>query len=332
MSQLFQACFVAFTLLPHLSSVQRFIKLERKEGSSLKRTLEKVYLNAHLLKFKGDWLHFGFATLTIDREMVSQAVGAKMAVSLRGYDMNVYPLKFPGCYDVLWKQVNKVHAISNYMLNKGWLLGLSKYTPYQIITPAVNLSSLPNRHVQHSNGTFKVVTIARLNWIKGIDYLIEVADCLKKVHFNFEWQIIGSGENSETERYLYHLHEKGLERQVVLKGMLSHTETLNILATADVYVQTSLNEGFCNAVLEAQAIGVPCVAFKVGGLPENICDTKTGWLIEPYDLEAMAKSIIDVSYFGANEKEDFAELARKRVMEHFNLIQQKQGFNDFYTT
>src|SRR5690606_37569385 len=104
-----------------------------------------------------------------------------------------------------------------------------------------------------------------------------------------------------------------LETQVILKGACSHSETLNCLAAADMYVQTSLNEGFCNAVLEAQALGIPSLAFKVGGLPENIRDKETGWLIEPYDVEAMAKIIIDISEFSFKEKEAFTKRVIKRV-------------------
>ncbi|MBO3099904.1 glycosyltransferase family 4 protein [Gelidibacter pelagius] len=328
--QVFKMFLVGFQLLPHLKAVRNYFKLERQYGSSLKRSIEKIYMNSELLKFKGDWLHFGFATLTIDRELVAQAIGAKMAVSLRGYDINVYPLKHPSCYKLLWKQVNKVHSISHFLLQKAWLLGLSKHVPYQIISPAVDLSSLPSTKNHNSKGIIKIVTIARLHWIKGIDYLIEVAKCLRNAKVNFEWLVIGSGLNAETERYMYLLKERELETQVILKGACSHSETLNCLAAADMYVQTSLNEGFCNAVLEAQALGIPSLAFKVGGLPENIRDKETGWLIEPYDVEAMAKIIIDISEFSFKEKEAFTKRVIKRVQNDFNLEQQKQAFDEFY--
>ncbi|MEO5991474.1 MAG: glycosyltransferase family 4 protein, partial [Ferruginibacter sp.] len=315
----------------HIKAVHKFIKLEYQEGSSIKRILKKIYLNAHLLKFKGDWLHYGFGTLAIERELIGQAVGAKTAVSFRGFDMNVYTLKHPECYQLLWKQVDKVQFISVYLLEKAYILGLPKRIPFQIITPAVDINLLPQRTVRNrTSSTLKIVTIARFNWIKGIDRLIEVAACLKKMHLNFEWTLIGAGNTLEKERYVYHIHEKGLENQIILKGKCSHNDALNSLVAADVYVQTSLNEGFCNAVLEAQALGIPCVAYKVGGLPENICDGETGWLIEPYDVAAMAKTIIEISVFTESEKAKISEQAIKRVQDKFNLEQQKQAFHEFY--
>ena len=92
-------------LLPYVSTVIRYVKLERSEGTAWLQIFKKVYLNAQLLKAKLDWLHFGFATLALGSETVAKAIGAKMAVSFRGFDVAVYPVKYPNCYNILWKYV-----------------------------------------------------------------------------------------------------------------------------------------------------------------------------------------------------------------------------------
>src|SRR5690606_18470470 len=58
--QVFNMLVAGFRLLPNIRSVREFIRLERQDGSSMKRIFEKIYLNAQLLKYKGDWLHYGF--------------------------------------------------------------------------------------------------------------------------------------------------------------------------------------------------------------------------------------------------------------------------------
>ena len=73
-----------------------------KDGKSLKNSLKLIILNQFFLKEKLDWLHFGFGMLAKDRENVAEAIGAKMAVSFRGYDLYLSPLKHPGCYDLLF--------------------------------------------------------------------------------------------------------------------------------------------------------------------------------------------------------------------------------------
>lgn len=328
--QIFNMIWIGFQLLTDLKTVSKYFKLEKNQGHSLKRIIEKMYLNAQLLKFKGDWIHYGFATLAIEKELVAKATGAKMAVSFRGFDINVYPLKHPDCYSLLWQYVNKVQSISKYLLEKAYTLGLSKSTPFQIITPAVDLKALPKRIIDKGSNSLKIITIARFNWMKGIDNLIEVAACLKQSKVNFEWHIIGSGPDFEKERYVYHIYEKGLEQQVILIGKCSHKETLNILATADVYVQTSFNEGFCNAVLEAQALGIPSVAFRVGGLPENIIDKETGWLVTSFNTKEMANKIEEIIYLPIEEKMIISKVAIDRVQNDFSMNKQKEAFNEFY--
>ncbi|TFB13069.1 glycosyltransferase, partial [Microbacterium sp. 3H14] len=104
---------------------------EKRQKTSVKRSIEKIYINSTLLKLEVDWLHFGFATMAIERELVAKAIGAKMAVSFRGYDINVYPLKHAGCYKKLWQQVDKVHSISEFLIQKAYALGLSTKTNYK---------------------------------------------------------------------------------------------------------------------------------------------------------------------------------------------------------
>ena len=127
-------------LLPHFPTVFRYIKLERREGSGLFQVLKKIYLNAHVLKAKLDWVHFGFATMALGSETVAKAIGAKMAVSFRGFDIAVYPVKHPDCYKILWKYLDKVHTISNDLLVLAKTHGLPETIPVVKITPAIDVN------------------------------------------------------------------------------------------------------------------------------------------------------------------------------------------------
>src|SRR5690606_12743239 len=224
-------------LLPHIPTVFRYIKLERKEGSSPLQIFKKTYFNAHLLKAKLDWLHFGFATMALGSETVAKSIGAKMAVSFRGFDINVYPIKHPDCYKNLWKHVDKAHSISQYLLSKAITIGLSAETPSAIITPAIELHKLPQSNYLAISENIKIVTIARLTWIKGFDIAIAAMGKLKEKGFIFKYYIIGEGDKNYTERYKFMAYELGLKEEVVFCGKLSHQDTLEHLSTADIYVQ-----------------------------------------------------------------------------------------------
>jgi colanic acid/amylovoran biosynthesis glycosyltransferase len=332
--QLLSMLLVFVGLLPYWSKVNRYINLERNEGTSFKRLIEKIYINASLLKLNADWIHFGFATMALDRETVPKAVGAKLAVSFRGYDIEVFPLKNSDCYQRLWTHVDKVHSISNFLLEKAFDLGLSKLIDSEVIYPAVDFDFI--KKIQLSSDTsgvkLKLLTIARLHWIKGIDDLIETAQYLKSKQINFEWKVIGEGNQKHTERYAYHIYKAGLQKQVLLLGKHSHAETLKELSKTELYVQTSLSEGFCNAVLEAQAFGKLCLAYDAGALSENIDSNITGFLSRKGQPHLLAQKIIEVEQLSNQQKEQISQKAIQRVHDHFFLEQQAKSFSEFYTT
>ena len=82
-------------LLTHPIIFFRFLNLEKKDDVPILSRWKNLFLNNHILKEKLDWLHFGFATIAIRRENVARAIGARMGVSIRGYDICIYPLKHP---------------------------------------------------------------------------------------------------------------------------------------------------------------------------------------------------------------------------------------------
>lgn len=318
-------------LLPYVKRVLKYIRLEKKEGTSPFHIFKKLYLNADLLKANVDWLHFGFATMALGSEILAKAIGAKMAVSFRGFDINVYPIKNPGCYSKLWLHVDKAHSISNYLLEKAQQMGLSQNISSQIITPAVQLNLLPKASFIEFSKPIKIVTIARLNWIKGLDLAISAMKILKDKGLYFEYSIIGDGDQKQTERYKYMTYELGLQNEVIFKGKMAHKDTLGALANAHLYIQPSLNEGFCNAVLEAQAMGKLCIVSNKGGLPENIVDGKTGWLFPEYSPKSLVETIERVLGLSKVKQQLISENAQERVKEEFNIEKQNGEFLKFYS-
>lgn len=318
-------------LLTKLSILLKFIFLERKRNVSFKRILKKLILNQHILQESNvDWLHFGFATQAIGRENIAKAIGAKMAVSLRGFDIDVYPLKHKDCYSFLLKSVDKVHSISNYLLNKANILGLDKNTPSQIITPAID-SLRTNKSISKINNSknLKICTIGRLHWIKNYTDILKSLKILKDKEIQFKYHIIGEGVLLEALKY--EVYEYGLNDSVIFEGKLSHQETIQKLYDSDVYIQYSYSEGFCNAVLEAQSMGILPIVSNAEGLSENVLNNKTGWVIQKNSPKLLANKIVEVSNLPESDKEKIRKQAIERVLKEFNVEKQQKEFIDFYT-
>jgi colanic acid/amylovoran biosynthesis glycosyltransferase len=319
--------FIFFKLIWYPNRIFRFIKLEKKNGNSKNEIMKHIYLNAHIFTSNLDWIHFGFATLAIGKEHVAKSIKAKMAVSFRGYDINVYPLKYKNCYKLLWNRVDKVHSISQFLIDKAYKLGMSKGTENVIITPAVNIDELPKLE---KSSKLKIITIARFNWIKGLDIAISTMKLLKESAIDFEYHIIGDGNQAEIERYKYQVFQLNLECQIVFHGKLSHSQSLEILKTSTIYIQPSLNEGFCNSVLEAQGMGLLCIVSDGGALPENVINGETGWVFPRGKYKKLAELILKVNSLPIHKKEDFSKRAIKRINEKFTIEQQVEQFVKFY--
>ena len=162
----------------------RFLHLEKKDGITIRTRWENLYLNSHILKEKLDWLHFGFVTMAIRRENVACAIGAKMGVSLRGYDICVYPLKHQGCYQRLWDKIDKVHSISSDLLVAAQEQGLTGNIPQVTIQPAIDVDyfNAGEKDWIKFNGkeTIHFLTVARLHWKKGLEYTLQAMAIMKE--------------------------------------------------------------------------------------------------------------------------------------------------------
>lgn len=66
---------------------------------------------------------------------------------------------------------------------------------------------------------------------------------------------------------------------------------LPFLQSADIFILPSLAEGLSNALLEAQSCGLPCIATRVGGNSDIICDGVNGILIEPRSIDEIVDSL-----------------------------------------
>ena len=310
-------------------TVYNFLRFEKLDGKSFRKRWENLYLGSKILREELDWLHFCFITIAVRKENIAKSINAKMGVSLRGYDINIYPLKNHNCYSSIWKKVDKVHSISHYLLEKAKKYGLDRSTKQEVIFPAINTNRFKNKKQRVSfndKNTIDILTVARLHWIKGLEYIIEALAKLQSV--NFKYTIIGSG--IEYERLMLVINQLNLEDKIKLVGHVPHNDIVPFYEKADLYIQYSLDEGFCNAVIEAQSMGVLTVVSDALGLSENVVDRKTGWVVpkrEPFLLARKIEHILSME----DKKINIIRLnAIERVQNKFNLDRQKKHFDSFF--
>ena len=125
------------------------------------------------------------------------------------------------------------------------------------------------------------------NAYKGMDYLVEACRLLVERHPEFT-------ENAAV--VILGGHAEEVEHQLPLKayplGYVSDEHRIvDVYNASDLFVLPSLSENLPNTIMEAMACGVPCVGFKVGGIPEEIEHKKTGYVAEYRNAEDLMEGI-----------------------------------------
>jgi colanic acid/amylovoran biosynthesis glycosyltransferase len=138
------------------------------------------------------------------------------------------------------------------------------------------------------------------------------------------------GEGEGLEEVLYMRRALGLEDEVVLEGRRSHDETLALVAGCDVYLQYSVQEGYCNAVVEAQLLGRPCIVSDAEGLPENVVDGVTGWVVPANDPGRLRAKVEEVLALPAEARDRIGRAASDRIAGSYSLDAQLAKYIRFY--
>ena len=159
-----------------------------------------------------------------------------------------------------------------------------------------------------------VGTVGRLDWYKGHQYFLKAArkviDVIPECHF----LIVGDGEKRKELEEL--TKELNLNKSVIFTG--NREDIPQILASLDLFILSSVSEGFGRSAAEAMACAKPVVATKVGGLPEVVEDNITGDLILPKNPNTLAEAII-VLLQDKEKAQRMGQAGRKRTEKMFSL-------------
>ncbi|XP_066603552.1 phosphatidylinositol N-acetylglucosaminyltransferase subunit A [Prorops nasuta] len=123
-----------------------------------------------------------------------------------------------------------------------------------------------------------IVVISRLVYRKGVDLLAHVIPKICAQYKNIHFLIGGDGPKrllieEIREKYL-------LQHRVKLLGSLEHSQVRHVLNEGHIFLNTSLTEAYCMAIVEAAACGLKVVSTKVGGIPE-VLPLDLIYLVEP---------------------------------------------------
>jgi glycosyltransferase involved in cell wall biosynthesis len=106
-------------------------------------------------------------------------------------------------------------------------------------------------------------------------------------------------------------------------------DTAQIMSGLDILTLTSLNEGTPLTLIEAQYFKRPVVATNVGGVKDTIEDGKTGFLVEPEDIDAFAEKL-QLLINDASLRETMGKAGRRLVAEKFSKQKEVAALKNLY--
>lgn len=296
-------------------------------------TLKQFYLDAPLVTLQPDILHYEFGALAVDKLYIKSALACRLSVSFRGYDLNYVGLDDPAYYHDLWEAVDAVHALGRDLWQRALNRGCPPAMPRALIPPAIDVDYFDRAESAAGEVTIdpgrplRILSVGRLEWKKGYEYALSAVRLLGEMGIPFEYRVIGDGGYLEPLAFMR--HESGLENQVQFLGAQPHRKVMEAMNWAEVFLHASVSEGFCNAVLEAQAMRLPVVTSDADGLPENVADGRTGFVVPRRDPAALAEKLAVLAGDAALRRE-MGAAGRARVEHCFSLPRQIADFDRFY--
>jgi glycosyltransferase involved in cell wall biosynthesis len=181
----------------------------------------------------------------------------------------------------------------------------------------------------------RVLAVGRLVEKKGFADLLEACAILARLGREFDCWIVGSGElEADLKQRIERL---ALGERVALLGARPRREIVRlvheaaVLAVPCVVGQDGNRDGLPTVLLEAMALGTPCVSTDVTGIPEVLRDGETGLMVPQHDPAALAAAIERLLSDPAL-RVALATRARRQVEQYFDIHRNTVTLREMFRT
>lgn len=188
-----------------------------------------------------------------------------------------------------------------------------------------NVEYLPNgvdldqfqKERQGGNRKTVFLFVGRIELEKGLKYLINAVNELRKIEKNFELLLVGKGVDQTYFRDL--VNALSLTDCIKFLGKKNKDEVIDYYYSSDVFISATLHETFPMTVLEAWAASLPVIITNVGGVSAICVDNENALIIPPEDSKKISNAMLALI---KDQK------LRKKLGENGNkLVEEKYGWD-----
>lgn len=258
----------------------------------------------------------------------------KLITTFRGSDFKLYLKMFGQDYfDQLFEKCDLILTVCDRMKQQKIEMGCD---PQKIVVhrSGINFERFVYRPRKvGSDGKVRLISIARLEENKGLEYSIKAVGKLLTEKQNIEYNILGDGTlMSELQEAIARLNAGN---KIKLLGWKNRSEVIDILNQSHILVAPSVlgkngtQEGIPNVIKEAMAMGLAVVSTYHSGIPELVVDGVSGFLVPERDVDAL----VDKLGYLVEHPELWPEMSgagRDFLEEHYEINKLNDGLVEIY--
>ena len=169
---------------------------------------------------------------------------------------------------------------------------------------------------------FKIIFVGRLDWVKGIDTLIDAVKILKEEHPSLikekgvQFHLVGYG--FEIDRYERKVTSLKLDDLIFFRGQITGPDLIREYKSSHLFILPSICEGQPITILEAMTAGLPvlttCAADNSG-----IVTPETGWRIEEQNPRLLANKMAEAIHLDPGKLEGMGQKGHNKIINNYTL-------------
>jgi glycosyltransferase involved in cell wall biosynthesis len=176
-----------------------------------------------------------------------------------------------------------------------------------------------------SPSTLVLLSVAMFRPEKNQRELIEIG---ARLPAGLDWQLWLAGEGPTRDACVRLADERGIADRVRFPGFAP--DPTGLYAAADVAVHASSSESLSNFLIEAQAAGLPAVAYEAQGIAECVVPDRTGWVIERGNRTAFQLALERLAAEPPDSRATRAAEARAFALAEFDPVRQVAAYLDLF--
>jgi glycosyltransferase involved in cell wall biosynthesis len=279
-------------------------------------------------RFAPDVIHAHFGWSGLRMLLLKQFLRIPMVVTFGGRDIGAQMRLpyFDRLYQVLLSACEEIVCVSKDLRGKVIDAGVPE-SRVRVIYRGTNVEEFHwvDRSSYDPARPLRILMVGRLVEKKGHRFAFEALRELRRRGLDAYLVVVGEGEDYPGIRRMR--SRLGLRRCVEFVGSTNHAGVRRYMADADILLHCSITpesgdiEGIPNVVVEAEAMGLPVVATRHGGIVEAVLDGSTGLLVGERDVHALVEALACLIQ-DRSRRLDMGKAARAFVERDFNLESQ----------